>query len=239
VVGWSSGGSGRADAFTPEVEVIISTIAGTVVARLGLPNPSASFGNIVRVHWTPDGRSVVLSRVSGAPDGGRTWLVPLDGGAASAFPVEPAYASNGIFSPDGSLVVGVAFERLVIAAADGSAIRPLVAPKDLPDEGIGTNPTWSPDGHLIAIGLGDGFTLVDVATGGVRHIWSPPPSPDPSISYASYVTGWSADGERLLVETYDPVSRGLWSVSIDGSDPQRLVAGEVVGGSWQWSPPES
>ena len=53
------------------------------------------------------------------------------------------------------------------------------------------------------------------------------PRPQTRRSRTVYPTGWSGDGERVLFETYDPASLGLWSVGVDGSEPQQLVAGRV------------
>jgi hypothetical protein len=127
----------------------------------------------------------------------------------------------------------VVADRLVIATIDGSQTWPI----DHDDEGIPVSPTWSPDGRLIAIATGSRFAVIDASTGAIRSIWSPPSTADDSHSYGGYATSWSADSTRVLVETYDPATAGLWSIAVDGSDPRRLVQGEVVGAAWQHLPP--
>jgi hypothetical protein len=132
--------------------------------------------------------------------------------------------------------VGVADGRLVVANADGSGGRPLVPTAPLGDQKPGAGALWSPRGDRISYGLVDGLAVVEIATGEVTTAWSQPPPSDTTISYAVYPTGWSGDGARVLFETYDPASLGLWSVGVDGSAPEQLVAGEISGGSWQLIP---
>jgi dipeptidyl aminopeptidase/acylaminoacyl peptidase len=75
----------------------------------------------------------------------RTWLAPVDGGAAWQFPDDKTIASEARWSPDGKYVAYTGGGQLWIAAANGGA------PKQLTNlTGGASGPVWSPTGNYIA-----------------------------------------------------------------------------------------
>ena len=123
-----------------------------------------------------------------------------------------AYRAGGASSPSGD---DFAFSDLVVANADGSDPRVLVA--DV--EGL-SNPLWSPDGrflaytdvagptdhaHVIAV---DGSTSTDLGDFGGTGAWTP---------------SWSPDGNRLAVAVGDG---SRWIIDRDGSNARKLSRGE-------------
>ena len=173
--------------------------------------------------WSLDGASLVV------PHGVE---IPLDGSAPRRLPADDPRSHWGFwYSPDGARVAYSDYDSpgLVVAAADGSQARVLV-PGDVEDA------VWSPTGDRIAFAAptGEGMTnmgsateirLVDVASGTVTKLTG--------VGAFDHVVGFSPDGARILfsrTNTNDVSS--LWSVDVDGSDPQRLVTG-TYWGEWQ------
>jgi Tol biopolymer transport system component len=144
-------------------------------------------------------------------------------------------------SPDGSTIL---FERdpeqtpdgdygIWTMRTDGSALTQLT-----PSDGVDGGPQWSPDGtqilftrHLGGVpGNPRSGIFVMNADGSDVHALSD----DPQIDYAS--AGWSPDGARILVNTYDAEGEGyvLFVMNADGSGLREIYRGPC--GSPQWSP---
>jgi tricorn protease len=113
----------------------------------------------------------------------------------------------------------------IVPRAGGAATR-LTA-----DEGNATDPSFSPDGNLIAFtGDNDGNTDVYVmpTTGGVPHRLTYHPAPDD-------VVGWTPDGSRILFRSgrnsYSRYSR-LFTVSKDGGPATEIDLPRSYAGSF-------
>jgi Tol biopolymer transport system component len=154
-------------------------------------------------------------------------VVPLDGGT----PPEHVYPADAT-SPDGSHVVlskyGSTIQSmryLSIARPDGSEPRTVF-------RGWTMNPTWSPTGDRIAFTTGRGrswsaeLRVVDVATGTVTVVTGGEPGTELGV------IGFSPQGDRILFSKNGDGKRGessLWSIGVDGSDPQLVVTGTTEG----------
>jgi Tol biopolymer transport system component len=129
--------------------------------------------------------------------------------------------SSLVWSPDGShlaILLGDKGEHgLGIATRDGE-FR-LVA-----DRGPTGDPSWSPEGDLVAYRANGGLWVVDASGGEPRRLADAP----------SFFQDWSPDGTELAFFN-DGV---VWSVQVDGSDPRRLfeVDPGVDGANVRWSP---
>lgn len=191
--------------------------------------------------WSPDRRQLAFLSETGLSvinsDGsGEQMLTGVPGGLA------PIYWSPFSWSPDGRRIAFAAYGhydkpcpplpaddpcryRVFVINADGTGRIPLTT---LPGESI--YPVWSPDGRQLAflyLGLfpargpgsiyvanADGTGLRQVVTGGSGLGFAA----DSSIT-------WAPDGRRLVFDvglTRDP---WIFSVSVAGGDPTRLVKG--------------
>jgi hypothetical protein len=139
------------------------------------------------------------------------------------------------WSPDGRRV---AFDRydpgpstVYVIDADGSDLRALVP---------GTSPTWSPDGSQIAYAHGGSLYVVDADGGPSREvvrsegrdgIMTPAWSPDGKLFAYSDDTTLPSDAGRRGPK------RTIWTVGVDGSNPQRLLSADWASHYGpEWSP---
>ena len=217
-------------------------IDGALDASLSLPAGYTRMTGSGGV-WTGDGRSVVVQihRGAGALE---TWRLPVDGSAPSPIADgDPLANADFSFNRDGTqvaftwvLVEGVHERGLRVANANGTEAV------TWPDLGSPLKPIWSPDGTHIAFidvrlpgvapGSRTGYAIgvVEVHSGSYLE-------PIPGLVHDDPpIVGWSADGRRILLPVPDDRERpSLWSVNVDGTDPQLLVEGATVG-AWQPRP---
>jgi hypothetical protein len=202
--------------------------------------------------WAPDGASLRLPGCSGTCD------IPLDGSVPRSVPAKDPFSNpSAEISPDGTRVAYVDTGSLFVAGRDGSAARELVPwtgclafptpprPEGCePGLGSAGDPVWSPSSNVIVfeVEVGGGSTVYPTPSG----VAYPPPS---DIRMVDLATGavttlvrapdlcspieFSPDGTRLLFSRTNWQGRdSLWSVGLDGSAPQLLVAG-TTWGDWQ------
>jgi len=169
--------------------------------------------------WSPDGSSVVIVPCE----------VPVDGSTPRHLgPDDPRSHFQWAYAPDGARVAYVAGGSLFVAARDGSQHRVLIS------GGLEFGPRWSPTGDRIAFTVRtapDRFDLrvVDVASGQVTQL------ADVRGVGASFLVGFSPEGDRILYWAGVDDVPSLWSVNTDGSHAQVLVTG-AGWGDWQWLP---
>ena len=137
LVSFGGGGGGVPPDAGPRggAEFVIVDAEGTVRSSLPAGVGSPNFlGSGVDIHWTPDGRSITFTGVTfGGGDPGPGSLIPVAGGNRTLLPVAPIARSKSFHSPDGTKVVGLTRNgAFVVAAADGTAARPLVSAEVVP-----------------------------------------------------------------------------------------------------------
>jgi Tol biopolymer transport system component len=191
-------------------------------AVLDLPGGLMAPGDFDPV-WSSDGESLLV------PYGVE---IPLDGSAPRQLPPDDPRSQDAAYSPDGLRVAYIDqvdhVGSLVVAAADGSIAREVIAPWV-------QRPIWSPTGDRIAFVYSerDGLEstelrVLDVATGEVTSLVAGRGGSD--LIWG--VIEFSPRGDRILFSRTDDQDRGvssLWTINVDGSDPRRSVTGTVWG----------
>jgi Tol biopolymer transport system component len=171
--------------------------------------------------WTPDGSALF--------DGyGR--VVPLDGGP----PYEFSLGGRVTYSPDGTRLAVETGHSLAFYDGD----RSLVSEARL--SGVeDTENGWSPGGDRFAVLADREINVIDVGSGTVTVATEARAALDHGERILG-IRGFSPKGDRILYATGDVVgdwnhivAPALWSISVDGSDPQLVVAGTTQG---QWRP---
>jgi hypothetical protein len=157
--------------------------------------------------WSRDGASLLLPGVQ----------VPLDGSSPRALPRDDlTHHWFAAYSPDGSHVAYVDGGSLVVAETNGSDARAMGGATDFWDA------AWSPSGDRVAFIQADTELRVrDIATGSETSLVNV------SESERLQVIEFSPDGAQILFSRFEDLRSGvssLWSIGIDGSDLQRLVA---------------
>ena len=182
--------------------------------------------------WAPDGKSVAFS----AGDG---WIlrVSSEGGPSKAI-IGPSQSGGGnhpSWSPDGSYVAmdtgggtGVPTLR-IISVHGGTPIQ--VVPSSVPIQ-RGGHPCWSPDGTRLAFSSMGSVWTVELATGELTHIYTPPDGA------WGRTFGWSPDGSRMSMDVGVPNSgeSDVWIVPLSGGVPLRLTDFPGREGNPVWSP---
>ena len=193
--------------------------------------------------WTPDGRSILFCKSGGlwtinvstgletlisstpfcrsprfAPDGSRlsvikdgkpnygTWIVVLESDEVAW--VSPRYASD--WSPDGTELI---CDSLVIIGADGTRKRKV--PHSATMGYVLDEPSWSPDGTLLAVtGKGPAIYVIGLDGSGERIVAQP-----------GAVPSWAPDGERIAYGALSTDRTGmvLWVVNKDGTGKRQIT----------------
>lgn len=180
---------------------------------------SDRFGSL---HWSPDGRRLAATWVSGSNR--RIAVVEL--GGQVRFLTEVADGAAGPrWSPDGSRIAfgmyrdatgPTAVQAVWVMDADGTDRR-LVTP-------AGFDPDWSPDGTKLAYWCGDGTCTID-ADGRNQRV----------VSTVHHGARWSPDGKRLLATRWNGNSRAyqvLVTMTPQGLDEQVVVDTYATAGEW-------
>jgi serine/threonine-protein kinase len=175
------------------------------------------------VDWSPDDRQIAFHRFHG--ERRQVFVMPSEGGAPTPVTDGTDDERSPEWSPDGNTLLLLAnwatrpALHLVTRSGDGhwSAPRPLpvLIGRDTISPGIAA---WSPDGHFIACGCGEGGLVIVPAGGGpARRLASP-------FSTTGWAfPQWSADG-RTLFHVSEDSGRVVAVVAVPLSGaPPRIV----------------
>jgi TolB protein len=181
--------------------------------------------------WSPDGSEIAfMGSLNGNPaiyvaraDGTHLRQVTFGAGAATSPAWNPKTGRQLVFVSDrgGDPV-------LYLSDSDGSNIQKI----DLPDMGYVIDPSWSPNGQLLAFswrrpsGNYDIYVMDIVSHQLVELTKDEGRNERPS---------WAPDGRHLVFESTRTGTRQIWSMLADGSQPHQLTF-EGQNESPNWSP---
>ena len=221
--------------------LIVVNRDGTGFRRLTTPPNASSIDTFPA--WSPDGTTVVFTRVTENSDGTVTsalLTVPATGGTATAVPNATGGFSADYNPKDGTELVYAALTdansgvgALTVIKTDGTGKRALGP--------TGALPAWSPDGATIAYATvtDDDTSATDAdvaqiatvpAAGGTANVFART-RPSTARTVAEYPT-WSPDGESILYDFYAYDAAGtelagdLWAIDRFG-----VRAGKFLGGT--------
>jgi TolB protein len=181
--------------------------------------------------WSPDGSQIAfMSSQGGDPEiyvsdvtGGHLHRVTFAAGVSTSPAWNPKTGKQIVFVSDraGSPV-------LYMSNSDGSDVQKI----DLPDMGYVIDPSWSPNGQLVAFswrrpsGNYDIYAMDIVSHQLVELTRDAGRNERPS---------WAPDGRHLVFESTRTGTRQIWSMLADGSQPRQLTY-QGQNESPNWSP---
>jgi len=212
--------------FPPGVGTIwVADADGTNMRQL----TSEGFELIPQQPWSPDGTEIVyVSRRTGAGD---VWAVPVDGGSPRQITKDVREEFDPAWSSDGEWITFIA-ERgrqtdvWVVPAAGGEPVR---VTDDLDQE---SRPSFRPGTHTVSFHKSTSTSVLwvrSMADGSERQL-----TPDDQRAVAPDM---APDGSKVLYR----VLRGggvsdLYTISLDGGEPQAVTTGSGDNFDGQWSP---
>jgi WD40 repeat protein len=216
--------------FVPDLTVLEPDGSETTLARF--PDDTWFSG----AAFSPDGAKVVYtSEPNIAPGPAQLWTVASDGSRKPKLVLDGDYGLyEPTYSPDGTRIAyfdggGDNTHRLRIVNSDGTDLHELIDGTSVFGGGHINGLEWSPDGSLLAIGLG-GSGIYTIRPDGTDLRLLIPGASDPT---------WSPDGSLIA---YTPSSTdinhmddgwGVWVANADGSDPRMLLPHGYAG---PWNP---
>ncbi len=172
-------------------------------------------GSVQAAALSPDGTQVAYSNNTGG-----IYVIGVDGSGRRQ--VSDAEAFELDWSPDGRQIVfrrwDVTPQELWVVGADGSGARGLDI--GLTGDAIPANPSWSPDGALIAF---DDFA-------GNVYVIGPDGRSQRQVTSGSYPT-WTPDGDLVVVR---PSAGQVVTLAPDGTGEQVLNGVGPANGPVQW-----
>jgi serine/threonine-protein kinase len=176
------------------------------------------------VAWSPDAKEIAFHRFRGEKR--QVFVSPVEGGTATAVTDGSDDERSPEWSPDGRQLLLLAnwgtrpAVHIVTRAANGRWSKPralqFVVGADTLTSGLSD---WSPDGHLVACGCGEGGLVIAPVDGGpARRLSS-------TFSTAGWAfPQWSADGRTVyhVVEDSGRVA-AVVAVPVDGGPGRRVV----------------
>lgn len=149
-----------------------------------------------------------------------TGLYVIDADTGALRRVATGRVYHPLWSPDGSRLLFIRDNQLMIVASDGSAARAVASPV------TPLRPAWSPDGSHVAFIRGGAVFVVAVDGGEPRQVGDG----------GACAVGWSPDGSHIAFAAVAIMKNVLETVRADGSD-RRTVANTIsCDGQAVWSP---
>jgi len=189
------------------------------------PNLSEFF-NVIRLRWSPDGRSLLAS---GIDNKGRNGLYRIEAQTGEVTPLVQGVSrfAQGVWSTDGKAIFYVHadanFENADIRVRDLETGRERELFRPASRSQLLNNMALSPDGRWLAFGSGTGsweaevLNVMPAAGGTPRELLKTNQDVEGVISAVE----WTPDGSQLLFSR-----RGdLWRISAQGGQPQKLGLG--------------
>jgi TolB protein len=169
--------------------------------------------------WTPDGQQIAfMSSQNGDPE---IYLASTDGSHLKRLTFAAGVSTSPAFNPKtGKQMVFVSDRAgdpvLYLANSDGTDVQRL----DMPDMGYVVDPSWSPNGQLLAFswrrpsGNFDIYIMDIVNRQLVELTRDQGRNERPS---------WAPDGRHIVFESTRTGTRQIWSMLADGSQPRQLT----------------
>lgn len=192
--------------------------------------------------WSPDGERIVFTNTPCGEDERSSELavMDIDGGNQRTLVPAPAVAAD--WSPDGRQIVFTgagAIEgssAIWLANADGSSARRL----DLADIPSPSEPSWSPDGKMIAFVSPTGTYSDDDPGSWNEDVWvmsvngGSPRKVTSDDRNDHWPPAWSADGRTLIYSTLNEglTQDDLMSVDVDSLKVTQLTNTDDVSEAW-------
>jgi len=181
--------------------------------------------------WSPDGAQLAfMSSQNGDPE---LYVSDVDGAHLQRLTFAAGVSTSPVWNPKtGKQIVFVSDRAgdpvLYLANSDGTNVQRL----DMPDMGYVVDPSWSPNGQLLAFswrrpsGNFDIYVMDIVSRQLVELTRDEGRNERPS---------WAPDGRHLVFESTRTGTRQIWSMLADGSRPRQLTY-EGKSESPSWSP---
>jgi len=188
-----------------------------VIAKKSVLTPSDPQGLVRLVTWSPDGRLLAVTTSEGSSSGGDTSVVLLERNGNVIRRIRDA--SDVAFSPDGTRMVVLANDKLLLYSVRDSAAAPTTLNTGAKAQNIFGPPSlsWAPEGDRIAFNgqSSDGMGLFTVDSDGsnTRFLLQ--------ISNGSFPMRWGPN-RRLLLAPGDAESSGVVVVT-DGPAPSPVT----------------
>jgi TolB protein len=181
--------------------------------------------------WSPDGSEIAfMSSQSGDPE---IYIADASGGHMRRITFAAGVSTSPAWNPKTGKQMAFVSDRggspvLYVANSDGSDVHKV----NLPDMGYVIDPSWSPNGQLLAFswrrpsGNYDIYAMDIVSQQLVELTKDEARNERPS---------WAPDGRHIVFESTRTGTRQIWSMLADGSQPHQLTF-EGQNESPSWSP---
>jgi len=169
--------------------------------------------------WSPDGSQIAfMSSLSGDP---QIYISDANGGHMQRITFAAGVSTSPAWNPKTGKEMAFVSDRggdpvLYTANTDGSNVQKI----DLPDMGYVIDPSWSPNGQLLAFswrrpsGNYDIYVM-DLSTHQLLEL-----TRDEARNERP---SWAPDGRHLVFESTRTGTRQIWSMLADGSQPRELT----------------